>query len=75
MSILFKVKDVSAVLYKCLGAFATQNINLTKIESLSTKEKQFEYMFWLDFELPKNNKQLEEALHELSYFAKDIKIL
>ncbi len=75
MSILFKVKDVSAVLYKCLGAFATQNINLTKIESLSTKENQFEYMFWLDFKIPKHKKQLDDALQELFYFAKDIKIL
>jgi len=75
MSILFKVKDVSAVLYKCLGAFATQNINLTKIESLSTKENQFEYMFWLDFEFPQNKEQFDEVLQELSYFAKDIKIL
>ncbi len=75
ISILFKVKDVSAVLYKCLGAFATQNINLTKIESLSTKEKQFEYMFWLDFKSPKDKKQLDNVLQELSYFAKDINIL
>jgi prephenate dehydratase len=32
-------------------------------------------MFWLDFEQPQNIKQLDEALTELSYFAKDIKIL
>jgi len=75
MSIVFKVKDMPAVLYKCLWAFATRNINLTKIESLSTKEKQFEYMFWIDLEKPKNNKTLEWALNELSYFAKEIKIL
>ena len=75
ISLVFKVKDMPAVLYKCLWAFATRDINLTKIESLPTKEKQFEYMFWIDFIKPEDNKKLEWALHELAYFAKDIKIL
>ncbi len=75
MSMVFKVKDMPAVLYKCLGAFATRNINLTRIESLPTKEKQFEYMFWIDLEKPENENTLKWALNELSFFAKEIKIL
>ena len=74
ISILFKVKDMPSVLYKCLWAFATRNINLTKIESLPTKEWQFEYMFWLDFEKP-NEKELNWALDELKYFSKQVNIL
>ena len=74
ISLLFKVKDIPAVLYKCLGAFATRDINLTKIESLPTQEKRFEYMFWIDFENPGEEK-LEWALKELWCFAKHIKIL
>ena len=75
VSLLFKVKDMPAVLYKCLGAFATRNINLTKIESLPTQEKRFEYMFWIDFEKPDNEELLDGALKELFCFAKQIKIL
>ena len=74
-SIVFKTKDIPAVLYKCLWAFATNNINLTKIESIPTQDKQFEYMFWLDFKLPENTKKIENTLNELNFFAKDIKIL
>jgi len=74
-SIVFKTKDIPAVLYKCLWAFATNNINLTKIESIPTKEKQFEYMFWLDFEDIKDKNKIDNALNELWFFAKDIKIL
>ena len=73
-SIVFSVKDMPAVLYKCLGAFATRNINLTKIESLPTRKWKFEYMFWLDFENSWNDL-VNWALNELSFFAKDIKIL
>ena len=74
-SLVFKVKDMPAVLYKCLWAFATRWINLTKIESIPTQEKKFEYMFWIDLELPKNEKILEEALNELWFFAKEVKLL
>lgn len=73
MSILFKVKDMPAVLYKCLGAFATRDVNLSKIESLPSKEWNFEYMFWIDFEY--SNKNVEWVIDELKFYAKDIRIL
>jgi prephenate dehydratase len=75
MSIVFKVKDMPAVLFKCLWAFATRAINLTKIESLPAKQWPFEYMFWLDFELPKDKSIVDWALEELKFFAKDVRIL
>lgn len=73
ISIIFKVKNIPAVLYKCLWAFATRNINLTKIESLPAREWKFKYMFWLDFN--HSNKNIDSLLKELSFFAKDIRIL
>jgi len=75
ISLVFKVKNMPAVLYKCLWAFATRNIDLTRIESLPTKENKFEYMFWVDFIKPSKERDLEEALKELSFFSKDIKVL
>ncbi len=73
VSMVFKVKNMPAVLYKCLWAFATRNINLTKIESLPAKEWKFKYMFWIDFN--HSNKNINYIIKELSFFAKDIRIL
>lgn len=75
VSLIFKVKDKPATLYKCLGAFATNNINLTKIESIPTQNKKFEYMFWVDFIYENSLQKLEEIIKELKYFAKEVKIL
>ncbi len=75
MSVLFKTKDIPAALYKCLWAFATRFINLTKIESIPAKNDKFEYFFWIDFELNVDKKIIDDALLELSFFSKDLKIL
>ncbi|MBS8122381.1 prephenate dehydratase [Candidatus Vampirococcus lugosii] len=75
ISIIFKTKDEPAILYKCLGSFATKNINLSKIESLPSKENPFEYIFWIDIEKPNNDEILEEILNELNFFTKFIKII
>jgi prephenate dehydratase len=50
VSVVFQSKDIPSSLYKCLGAFATSGVNLTKIESLPNIENPFTYLFWLDFE-------------------------
>jgi len=49
-SILFETSDIPAVLYKSLGAFATNGINLSKIESIPSQRDPFTYVFLLDFE-------------------------
>lgn len=74
-SLIFKVKNMPAVLYKCLGAFATRHINLSKIESLPAKDNPFEYMFWIDFEWNIESDLLKWALEELKFFTTDIRIL
>lgn len=75
MSIIFKTKDIPAALYKCLWAFATRFINLTKIESLPAKNDKFEYIFWVDLQLNVEKKVIDAALDEVNYFCKDLKIL
>lgn len=75
VSVLFKTKDIPASLYKCLWAFWTRFINLTKIESLPARWDLFEYMFWIDFEKNIEQRFVDEALEELSFFSKDLKIL
>lgn len=75
ISINFKTKDIPSALYKCLWAFATRFINLTKIESLPARENRFEYIFWIDFEKNVSDDVINNALEELSFFCKDLNIL
>ena len=74
-SIFFETKHMPWSLYKCLWAFATRDINLSKIESLPTKNSPFEYMFWIDFENPKKPEYITQVFEELNFFSKNIKIL
>ena len=46
VSIIFETRDIPASLYKCLWAFATNNINLTKIESMPNLKDPFSYLFF-----------------------------
>jgi chorismate mutase/prephenate dehydratase len=72
-SIIFSVKHVPGALYHALGDFTVRNINLTKIESRPTKEKPWEYNFYLDFEGHRSKGKCREALKDLeerSFFVK-----
>ncbi len=74
-SLIFKTKHIPAALYKCLGAFSTRGINLTKIESLPAHGKPFEVLFWLDIETGSSDELLEQALEELEFFSKEVVVL
>ena len=75
ISLIFRVKNTPGVLYKCLGAFATRGLNITKIESLPAKDAPFEYMFWMDVDGLLNLETIRLALEELALFTTDIRIL
>ncbi len=75
ISVTFKTKDTPSALYKCLGAFATRFINLSKIESLPSKQNRFEYIFWIDFKKNLNDDIINDAIEELKFFSKDLIIL
>ena len=74
-SIIFEVKNIPASLYKCLWAFATNNVNLTKIESLPSLKDPFTYLFWIDFEWTTKDISVKKSLDELKFFTNNIKIL
>lgn len=74
-SIIFETKNIPASLYKCLWAFATNNINLTKIESMPSFKDPFSYIFWLDFEWNMQESNIINSLNELKFFTKEIKVL
>lgn len=74
-SIIFSTKHVPGALYRALEDFAIRNINLTKIESRPTKEKPWEYNFYLDFEGHRNEERCQEALRGLKEKSSFIKVL
>lgn len=74
-SLLFCTRNIPGALYKALGGFATNDINLTKIESRPTGLKGFTYFFYIDFEGRPQDKSVRNALEELNFFSDKIKIL
>ncbi|MDD3342143.1 MAG: prephenate dehydratase [Sulfurospirillaceae bacterium] len=74
-SLVFQVRDIPAALYKALGGFATNGVNLIKLESYNQMGTLHVSHFYLDINGHPDEKALHLALEELRYFAKEIKIL
>ena len=74
-SFVFKVKNIPAALYKSLGGFATNKINMTKLESYLADGDFIAAQFYVDVEAHPDDKSLQLALEELSFFSSEIKIL
>ncbi len=74
-SVLFQVRDIPAALYKALGGFATNGVNLKKLESYSLDGGLPVSHFHIDIYGHTEQKSMRLALEELSFFAQKIKIL
>jgi len=74
-SIVFSVKHRPGSLYDALREFADRKINLLKIESRPTRQKLWEYNFYLDFEGHREDKVSKEALKSLEDHSLFIKVL
>lgn len=74
-SLIFSVKHIPGTLYSILEEFANRKINLTKIESRPTREKPWEYNFYVDFEGHVCDKIITDALESIKKKASFIKIL
>jgi chorismate mutase/prephenate dehydratase len=74
-SLVFTTKHVPGALYTCLGAFATRGINLTKLESRPTKDRPWEYLFYVDLEGHIEDEPCKEALVELQGKTNFLKVL
>src|SRR6266571_4485445 len=72
---LFRVRNVPAALYKALGGFATNGVNMTKLESYMIEGNFFATQFYADVEGHPEDRKLVLAFEELSFFSKEMKIL
>ncbi len=76
-TIIFEVRSVPAALYKVLGGFATNGINLTKLESYIGKRNMNAARFYVDAEGHPSSNQMKNALEEMKFYTmpNTIKIL
>jgi prephenate dehydratase len=74
-SFIFKVKNLPAALYKALGGFATNGINMTKLESYMVSGEFTATQFLCEVDGHPEDLALSRALDELTFFTTDIKVL
>ncbi len=72
---VFRVRNLPAALYKALGGFATNGINMTKLESYMVEGNFFATQFYADVEGHPEDKGLAYALDELKFFSKELRIV
>jgi prephenate dehydratase len=72
---VFNVRNIPAALYKALGGFATNGINMTKLESYMVGGSFFATQFYADVEGHPDEPALSRALEELSFFSTEMRIL
>ena len=74
-SLVFRVRNMPAALYKALGGFATNGVNLTKIESYLQDGKFIAAQFYVEAEGHPEQRHMNSALEELKFYTREIKIL
>ena len=74
-TLVFNVRSIPAALYKCLGGFASNGVNITKLESYVHPQGFDVAQFYIDFEGHPDNKAVKLALEEMKFFCKHLKIL
>ena len=72
---VFRVHNIPAALYKAMGGFATNGVNITKLESYQLGGTFFASQFYADVEGHPDDASLAQALKELHFFSKEVRIL
>ena len=74
-SFVFRVRNVPAALYKALGGFATNSINMTKLESYQLEGHFSATQFYADIEGHPSDRSVRLALEELEFFTSYLRVL
>ncbi|KMO29491.1 prephenate dehydratase [Methylobacterium variabile] len=74
-SFMFRVRNIPAALYKALGGFATNGVNMTKLESYMVEGQFTATQFYAEVDGHPEEPGLRRALDELAYFSSAIRII
>jgi|SRR5215471_1702394 len=74
-SFIFRVRNVPAALYKALGGFATNGVNMTKLESYQLEGSFNATQFYADIDGHPEERNVQLALEELRFFTSSLKVL
>jgi prephenate dehydratase len=74
-SFIFRVRNVPAALYKAMGGFATNGVNMTKLESYQVEGQFSATQFYADIEGHPNERNVRLALEELAFFTSYVRVL
>jgi prephenate dehydratase len=74
-SFVFRVRNLPAALYKALGGFATNGINMTKLESYMLEGEFLATQFYAEVDGHPEDLNLKRALEELEFFSRELRIL
>jgi prephenate dehydratase len=74
-SFVFHVRNVPAALYKALGGFATNGVNMTKLESYQLEGSFNATMFYADIEGHPHERPVKLAMEELHFFSTEVTVL
>ncbi|MBM1220257.1 prephenate dehydratase [Ponticoccus sp. SC2-23] len=74
-SFVFRVRNISAALYKAMGGFATNGVNMTKLESYMVGGSFHATQFFAEVEGHPDDRNLQLALEELDYFTDMVKLM
>ena len=74
-TLVFKIKNVPSALYKALGGFATNGVNMLKLESYQLDGNFQSTQFYTDLEGHSESEHIKNAINELQYYSEEIKIL
>ena len=72
---IFNVRNIAASLYKAMGGFATNGINMTKLESYQLGGKFVATQFYADIEGHPDDTNVRHAMEELKFFSTEVRIL
>ena len=72
---VFRVHNIPAALYKAMGGFATNGVNMTKLESYQLGGTFFSTQFYADIEGHPDDAHVARALKELDFFSREVRIL
>ncbi|MCY4178930.1 MAG: prephenate dehydratase, partial [Litoreibacter sp.] len=74
-SFVFRVRNIPAALYKAMGGFATNGVNMTKLESYMVDGEFTATQFYADIAGHPDDRAVQLAMEELAYFTSELKVL